>query len=107
MNAQKDYSFLAVHKTRGSKAIILFHRIVPHSTKRLYKGNRYDTLYYLVPRRPSRHNSTYTCQENISQEDRMLVLGHRSEKVNSRYTHISDLRLERVAGVVEALFDSE
>ena len=51
--------------------------------------------------------STYTCQENISQEDRMLVLGHRSEKVNSRYTHISDLRLERVAGVVEALFDSE
>ena len=37
----------------------------------------------------------------------MVVLGHRSEKVNSRYTHISDLRLERVAGVVEALFDSE
>ena len=51
--------------------------------------------------------STYTCQENISQEDRMLVLGHRSEKVNSRYTHISDLRLERVAEVVDALFDSE
>lgn len=51
--------------------------------------------------------STYTCQENISQEDRMLVLGHRSEKVNSRYTHISDLRLERVAGAVERLIINE
>ena len=37
----------------------------------------------------------------------MLVLGHRSEKVNSRYTHISDLRLERVAGAVERLIINE
>lgn len=49
--------------------------------------------------------STFTCQENISQEDRMLVLGHKSEKINSRYTHISDLRLERVAEVLEQLFN--
>ena len=49
--------------------------------------------------------STFTCQENISQEDRMLVLGHRSEKVNSRYTHISDLRLEKVIEVIEHLFN--
>ncbi|MDY4797850.1 MAG: tyrosine-type recombinase/integrase, partial [Bullifex sp.] len=48
--------------------------------------------------------STYTCQENISQEDRMVVLGHRSEKVNDRYTHISDARLERVAEVMEKLY---
>ena len=48
--------------------------------------------------------STYTCQENISQEDRMVVLGHRSEKVNDRYTHISDARLERVAEVMGKLY---
>lgn len=48
--------------------------------------------------------STYTCQENISQEDRMVVLGHRSEKVNDRYTHISDARLEKVAEVMGKLY---
>ncbi len=51
--------------------------------------------------------STYTCQENINQEDRMAVLGHKSEKVNDRYTHVSDTRLERVAEVMEKLYRSE
>lgn len=34
----------------------------------------------------------------------MVVLGHRSEKVNDRYTHISDARLEKVAEVMGKLY---
>ena len=33
----------------------------------------------------------------ISQEDRMLVLGHKSTKINDRYTHSTDEALERVS----------
>ena len=51
--------------------------------------------------------STYTCQENISQEDRMVILGHKSEKVNDRYTHVSDTRLVRVAEVMEKLYKAK
>lgn len=43
--------------------------------------------------------STLGRDMNISQEDRMLVLGHRSESVNNRYTHESLEALRRVSAV--------
>jgi Site-specific recombinase XerD len=39
----------------------------------------------------------------ISQEDRMLVLGHKSEKVNNRYTHVTDEQLERVSKITSQI----
>ena len=45
-----------------------------------------------------RHSfSTLSRDYEISQEDRMLVLGHKSTKVNDRYTHSTDEALERVS----------
>lgn len=41
--------------------------------------------------------STYTRDHSVSQEDRMLVLGHRSVQVNERYTHATDIQLENVS----------
>ncbi|NLZ68252.1 MAG: tyrosine-type recombinase/integrase [Spirochaetales bacterium] len=53
-----------------------------------------------------RHSfATLSRDGNISQEDRMLVLGHKSEKVNNRYTHISDEQLERVSLVTSKIVD--
>lgn len=43
--------------------------------------------------------ATISRDSNISQEDRMLVLGHKSEKVNNIYTHVTDSQLERVSNV--------
>ena len=45
-----------------------------------------------------RHSfSTLSRDFEISQEDRMLVLGHKSTKINDRYTHSTDEALERVS----------
>lgn len=53
-----------------------------------------------------RHSfSTLSRDNNVSMEDRMLVLGHRSEKVNERYTHMSDEQLERVSTFVGDIVD--
>lgn len=43
--------------------------------------------------------ATISRDSNISQEDRMLILGHKSERVNNVYTHVSDQQLERVSKV--------
>ena len=40
----------------------------------------------------------------ISQEDRMIVLGHKSTDINNRYTHISEEALYRVSSLTEGLF---
>ncbi len=47
--------------------------------------------------------STLGRDENIPQEDRMLVLGHRSERVNDRYTHVTDEALLKVSGLTETI----
>ena len=45
-----------------------------------------------------RHSfSTLSRDYEISQEDRMLVLVHKSTKINDRYTHSTDEALERVS----------
>lgn len=45
-----------------------------------------------------RHSfSTLSRDYEISQEDRMLVLGHKSTKINDRYTHSTDEALSRVS----------
>ena len=41
--------------------------------------------------------STFTRDQRISQEDRMIVLGHKSIQVNERYTHATDKQLENVS----------
>ena len=52
-----------------------------------------------------RHSfSTLGRDNQISQEDRMLVLGHKSKEVNDRYTHISEDALYRVSGLTDRLF---
>ncbi len=52
-----------------------------------------------------RHSfSTLGRDDQISQEDRMLVLGHKSKEVNDRYTHISEDALFRVSGLTDKLF---
>ena len=43
---------------------------------------------------------------DISQDDRMLVLGHKSERVNDRYTHSTDDALLRVAVFTDSLFST-
>ncbi len=40
----------------------------------------------------------------ISQEDRMVVLGHKSADINNRYTHISEEVLHRVSVLTDGLF---
>ena len=47
--------------------------------------------------------STLGRDEDIPQEDRMLVLGHRSERVNDRYTHVTDEALLKVSGLTETI----
>ena len=47
--------------------------------------------------------SSLSRDRNISQEDRMLVLGHKTREVNDRYTHSSDEALRRVSEVSLAL----
>ena len=49
--------------------------------------------------------STLSRDWNISQEDRMLVLGHKSTEVNDRYTHASDVALERVSVLSQAILE--
>ena len=45
-----------------------------------------------------RHSfSTLSRDYEISQEDRMLVLGHKNTKINDRYTHSTDEALSRVS----------
>lgn len=52
-----------------------------------------------------RHSfSTLGRDMNISQEDRMVVLGHKSKEINDRYTHISDEALYRVSTLTTDLF---
>ncbi len=54
-----------------------------------------------------RHSfSTLGRDSNISQEDRMVVLGHKSKEVNDRYTHISDEALYRVSTLTCELFST-
>lgn len=52
-----------------------------------------------------RHSfSTLGRDKSISQEDRMVVLGHKSKEVNDRYTHISEGALYRVSTLTSELF---
>ena len=52
-----------------------------------------------------RHSfSTLGRDRNIPQEDRMVVLGHKSREVNDRYTHISDEALYKVSTLTTELF---
>ncbi len=50
--------------------------------------------------------STLGRDGSITKEDRMLVLGHRSERVNDRYTHTTDEALLRVAVFSDSLFST-
>ncbi len=50
--------------------------------------------------------STLARDEDIPQEDRMLVLGHKTTAVNDRYTHSSDDALERVSKLSLELYES-
>lgn len=50
--------------------------------------------------------STLGRDSSISQEDRMVVLGHKSTNINNRYTHISEKALHRVASFTEGLFQA-
>ena len=43
---------------------------------------------------------------SISQEDRMVVLGHKSEEINNRYTHISEEALKRVSVLTETILNT-
>lgn len=52
-----------------------------------------------------RHTFSTLGRDNlISQEDRMLVLGHKSADINNRYTHLSEEALHRVSVLTEELF---
>lgn len=54
-----------------------------------------------------RHSfSTLSRDYAISQEDRMLVLGHKSTKMNDRYTHSTDEALERVSKLSTMILSS-
>lgn len=48
--------------------------------------------------------STLMSDKGVRQEDRMLVLGHKSKTVNDRYTHRTDEALERIYSFSESLF---
>ena len=49
-----------------------------------------------------RHTFSTLGRDNlISQEDRMLVLGHKSADINNRYTHLSEEALHRVSVLTE------
>lgn len=48
--------------------------------------------------------STLARDESISQEDRMLVLGHKSSDINDRYTHQTDEALQHVSAITAELF---
>ena len=48
--------------------------------------------------------STLGRDYNISQEDRMVVLGHKSVEINDRYTHESIEALKNVASLTDVLF---
>ncbi len=50
--------------------------------------------------------STLGRDMSVSQEDRMVVLGHKSEEVNNRYTHVSDEALKRVSVITDAILDA-
>ena len=55
-----------------------------------------------------RHSfSTLSRDFSISQEDRMLVLGHKSAKINDRYTHSTDEALERVSKLSSAILSGK
>ncbi len=48
--------------------------------------------------------STLARDSSISQEDRMVVLGHRSREINDRYTHISTEALRHVSILTDDIF---
>lgn len=51
-----------------------------------------------------RHSfNTYSFDSNLPAEERMLVLGHKSEKVNERYTHITDTQLKMVSKITSEI----
>ncbi len=51
-----------------------------------------------------RHSyNTYSFDSNLPAEERMLVLGHKSEKVNDRYTHITDTQLKQVSKITSEI----
>lgn len=50
--------------------------------------------------------STLGRDSSISQEDRMVVLGHKSADINNRYTHVSEEALRRVSMLTEDLFNA-
>lgn len=53
-----------------------------------------------------RHSfSTIGKDERISMEDRMMIMGHRSESMEKHYTHVTDAQLMRVGGLSTQLFD--
>ena len=55
-----------------------------------------------------RHSfSTLSRDYEISQEDRMLVLGHKSTKINDRYTHSTDEALARVSKLSTVILSEE
>ena len=55
-----------------------------------------------------RHSfSTLGREFDVSQEDRMLVMGHRSVEVNDRYTHPGIESLKRVSLVSHIIAGSE
>ncbi|MCR5731554.1 MAG: tyrosine-type recombinase/integrase [Sphaerochaetaceae bacterium] len=51
--------------------------------------------------------STFSEDNNVSQLDRMMVMGHRSSEVNNRYTHVTDTQLLRAAKVGLILMSAE
>ncbi len=50
--------------------------------------------------------STLGRDKQISQEDRMVVLGHKSTEINDRYTHQSDEALVHVSTLTNSLYSS-
>ena len=48
--------------------------------------------------------STLARDEAISQEDRMVVLGHKSIEINDRYTHQSEEALRHVSTLTAEIF---
>lgn len=50
--------------------------------------------------------STLGRDDDIPQEDRMLVLGHKSTSVNDRYTHSTDEALKRVSILTDEIYRS-
>ena len=51
--------------------------------------------------------STFSEDNDVKEEDRMAVMGHRSSRVNRRYTHVTDTQLLRAAKVGLIIMSAE